>query len=245
MLWREATYRIAALPKHPDKVKIRGLYYDLTEQQIYDYYDKVKDKIIEEVKGHNVLLIVGIDGMIVRRNTSEGKPIRINSVEDFDKINNGSVLEFHREFTDHTTKVLFVDIDPREKFPWVKTKSLACGSWELFNRDPRIEKVEGKFSGGRGFHIIAHLKHSVPTDRAREMVKEILQPLTSEKVTFSLPHSDDMCRLDVTLLKPRGTLRCTWSLNSRTGLVALPLKKNEIMHFSKRDASIFKVLKEV
>lgn len=243
------TMRIfSGFPKHPHKVKIRNtkLHIELTEQDIYDYYEIVASDIVPYLKGRRTILFIATEpgSLIVRRNDPKtGEPFRINSVREFKELNNGSIVEWHPEVVkNHDTDFIFVDVDPRPKFPWKDTKKLAIDAYEVFKDSNKVKKVEIRFSGGRGFHVLGYLKRRMDVDDARELAKELLRPLETKRISISLPEGENTCRLDVTLLKYRGSLRAPWSLHSKTGLVCQIVDVKEVMSLEKEDFRIEEVI---
>lgn len=223
MMDREAGY-----PKHPATVIVppNDFYSSgLTEHDIWEYYDSVKEKLAPQLYGSPVTtVIVTPTGLVVRRNDSKTKePIRVESVEDFDRLNNGRAVEFHKAMG-KTTNMVWVDLDPREGYPWPKVIDAAIVVRDSLMGFNGIENVRIAFSGNRGFHVRGFLAEPMDIDEARRMV---IQRLESEVVprvegaTTGFTDKPDAIRLDVSTLHSAGSLRVPWSLNAKTGLMAL------------------------
>jgi len=226
--YRQAAVRTADFPQHPDTVMIPETEFsgrDLTEEDVWRYYDEVKKRIVEQTRGRFTTLMVKVDGTIVQRNR-KNEPIEIDTVEDFDQINSGRVIEFHPEISyedqrgNWITDVLFCDLDPKDEFPWEETKQLAKDVRTRLLEEPDIEDVTIKYSGGRGFHILGHLVDPVPVDEARQRMKELLTQFETDKIQLGIVRQDDMLRL-----------------------VASPISVQELPRFERQDARIENVLK--
>lgn len=241
----------AYYPKHPNTIifpKSEFVRYPLSEASVWSYYDKVKDKIIQQTRGKNVLLYLRVNGDILKR--KHDGIVRIDNYNDFNRLNSGRLVEIHVESCQEKrdtclTDVIFCDVDPKENFPWKETKEITKKIYNIFNKDSNVRSVKIHFSGNRGFHVIAKLKESWEVDRAREYTKRLLKSLESDKIKLGIVRELDMLRLDTTLLKRRGSLRAAYSLNKTTGLVAVPVDINVLDSFEKKDATIKKVLEKL
>lgn len=161
-LFDKKSFKIEAYyPKHPNTVifpKNEFLRKSLTEADIYNYYEKVKDKIIQQTKNKPTLLYIRVNGDILKR--KHDGLVYINNRSDFQKYNNGRVIEFHVE-PDEITSTGWVDLDPRESFPWKKTKELTKKIASYFKKLSEVKDVYCRFSGNRGFHIFIKLQDYV------------------------------------------------------------------------------------
>lgn len=241
----------AYYPKHPNTIifpKSEFVRYPLSEASVWSYYDKVKDKIIQQTRGKNVLLYLRVNGDILKR--KHDGIVKIDNYNDFNRINNGRMVEIHVEACQEKrdtclTDIIFCDVDPKETFPWKETKEITKKIYNIFNKDSNVKKVTIKYSGGRGFHIFGYLRESWEVDRAREYTKRLLKSLESDRIKLGVVRELDMLRLDTTLLKRRGSLRAAYSLNKTTGLVAVPVDIKALDSFEKKDATIKKVLEKL
>jgi broad specificity phosphatase PhoE/uncharacterized protein YecE (DUF72 family) len=212
----------AAYPQHPDTVIIQPneFYPDgLDEKAIWSYYDSNKAKLVKELAGSPVLITtVTPKGPVVRRNDPvTKKPIRIDTTEQFDKLNNGRNVEFHKAYGE-TTDIMAVDIDPMEQVPWSKVIDIAIAVQNALPAGATIS-----FSGGRGFHVRSKLPKPMAIDEARNMTIDLMDKKVVpefENVTTGINHDPEGTRLDVSTLHAAGSLRVPGSLNAKTGLVA-------------------------
>jgi hypothetical protein len=246
--FRNHLYRCADFPSHPDTVMIEKTDLsgrDITEEEVWQHYDKFKNKILLQTKGRLTTIWLKVDGSIVQRNKA-GEPIKIDTEEEFAKLNNGRMLEVHPEVGyekdgQWVTDYIFCDLDPKDAFIWGDTKELAGLVYALLENDPNVTEAQIRYSGGRGFHMLGYLKKPWDVDEARAYMKEILAPLETDKIKLGLVREDDMLRMDTTLMKRRGSLRAFYSLNRNTGLVAIPVNIEALAGFKKEQARIEKV----
>lgn len=220
-LWKSAGF-----PKHPDTVVVQpNEWYPqgLNESQVWNFYDSVKDKLIKELSGHNVMLVIATPvGPVIKRNNSKTKsPIRIDTVEQFDAINSGRVIEFHKAIGP-TTDELWVDIDPGELVDWSKVIDSAIKVSNALIPYSKAHPPTIHFSGGRGFHIRGYLKHPMDTDATRDALIKFLNKDVVPAIgasTTSINRDPGGIRLDCSTFKNTGSIRAPWSLNAKTGLV--------------------------
>ena len=250
---KKKSFKINAFyPKHPDTIIVKkNKFYTtkpLLEKDIWNFYDKVKYKIIEQTKGKNILVYLRVDGDIIKRK-NDGI-LRIDNVNDFQRMNSGRFLEVHSEISyergsKYYTDIIFCDIDPQENFKFNDTKELVKKVYAIFKKDQHVKNVKIHYSGGRGFHILGSLKQAWDVDQARDYTRKLLKQLETDNVKLGIVREKNMARLDTSLLKARGSLRVAYSINKETGLVALPLAITELDKFKKEDATIYKVLKRL
>jgi hypothetical protein len=235
----------AGYPKHPDTVVVSSneFYPDgLTEEDVWGYYDREKEGIVQELRGSNVMLVVKADGEIYKRHPdSKEKFIRVNNIEDFDKLNNGRTIEFHKAVGE-TTDYGYIDIDPKEQVSFEKAKRVTIGIYDLLSKQDDVHTVDIVYSGGRGFHIYPFYKSTKPTDRVRQELKVLLgkyiEELGDEKLSTGVVKEKDAIRLDTSTLYSMGSLRVTGSLNAKTGLRCSPVSRGALSKFEKESAKI-------
>ncbi len=234
----------ADYPKHPDTVVIQSEFYlkGLTEADVWGYYDQEKSELVSKLKGHDVMLVIKADGEIYKRHPdSKEEFIRIDSVTDFDRYNNGRTVEFHKVVAD-STDYGYVDVDPKENVAFEKTKKVATDVHDLLAKQPDVRGVDLAYSGGRGFHIYPRYARARPTDQARKELKslmdEYIEQSGDEKLTTGVARENDMIRLDTSTLHRTGSLRVFGSLNAKTGLKCLPIARNALPGFKKESAKI-------
>ena len=242
--------RSGGYPEHPDTVIIPANDFykeEITEAVVFSYYDRIKTNLVSGLGGSITLVVTAIDdGLVRRKDPQTGEPIRIKSVEDFDKLNNGRSVEFHK-VVGRRTKYLWVDLDPQEKYPWEDVKRASSAVSKMMSAIAGVQSVSMRFSGGRGFHVVGELNAEMDVDDARKMLIDDLneQVIPNFKnTTTSIAKDPSSMRLDTSTLHDAGSLRSEWSLNIRTGLVCLEISKvgKTIENVEKSDFTIDKVM---
>lgn len=240
---------VKAAAGDPDEVLVEGEHAKLTKSQVQDYYlhPKTRKRLLPQIAGRPVMLVQQHAGPVVRRKTPEGKEIMIEEgargpkdPADYMTWVGQHTVEFHPvhgENVDH----LYVDVDPKGNVPWEKTKAITMLVANRLRQEPDVKGTRVVFSGGRGFYVKAKLEGETGTNKARERLKRVLGEVTKAvpSATLGVPGPSQV-RLDVSTLHDKGSLRAEYSINRKTGLVAVPVKNLE--SFKKTDATIKKVL---
>lgn len=217
----------------------------VNEDQVWDFYDRVKHKLVKQAKGkHTLLWVSANEGTLKRKNDGF---IHIDNTNDFNRLNNGKMVELHpavayKKGSDWFTDIIFCALDPKEHFGWKETKAATKDIYNIFRKDTNIKKATIHFSGDKGFHVSGRLRTSWDVNKARDYTKKLLKPLVTDKVKLGVVKESDMIRLDTSPLKRRGSARASWSLNKDTGLVAIPVDIKNLDKFEKKHATIKKAI---
>jgi hypothetical protein len=200
------------------------------EQDVWEYYDSVKDEIVPLFKGMNVMIkkIVDTGPIWLRNDPKTGEPIKINTVAEFERFNDGRNVEFHCALPGKETNVAWVDLDPQEGYPDDKTLEVAHFIAENLPEVVSGEPAEVSDSGGRGYHIRVPLSRPTDVDALRKQITAWLDDNVVPKFegsTTGVTHEKDTIRLDVSTLHAGGSLRCPLSLNAETGDIAGSLQQ--------------------
>jgi len=245
--------RRAAEPKHPETIVIPANehYPDgLKEIDVYAYYQKVAPEIIQQYAefGLDGMVLMQTDGIIVRRHAAyEILAMQINNAV-FARLNQGRTVEFHFAVGD-TTRLVWFDLDPKAEFPWNDTKKAAL-DLELKLRNDElfgdIIDTKIRFSGKSGFHVVGVTKNPIDTKHAYEIMKAIAEEYIAEmkddRLTTGVTKEPNSMRIDMSTLHRAGGLRADYSLAYPTGLICLPLERDEVLAFEKSQASVDNVL---
>jgi len=220
----------------------------LTKQDVHDYYTDpvIQQRMLAALAGRNLLAVMSRSPtqQIFKRYLGKNKPIRIDSKDDLDYYTSRRYTEFHPTVGDQTQEV-WVDIDPGKGVSTAQLKPAVRDVAKTVRSVPNVRDVAISFSGGRGFHVRGFLDKPRNTDRMRKQLESELGGILKTTPAYTLtPPGKGEIRLDVSTLHNKGSLRAPYSLHSETGLVALPLKNNELDKFDpKKDATPEEVLK--
>lgn len=210
-----------------DEVLIDASSATLTRGDIRDYYMENADRILPYLKGHDIIVLIGISkGSTVLRRNLDGKPIRINRKEGIDDPQsleywaNRRVIEFHPAI-DAMTDMVWVDIDVHEGSR--KRANEIAPDIATMLRDEFGGRVETFDSGKSGIHVQGFLGSRVPVDEARKRIRGRLDDMYAgdDELTTGIAKGNQV-RLDVTTLKDTGSIRAPYSM-SVEGRVKMPL----------------------
>lgn len=238
-------FRKAYYPKHPETEIVpinEYLEKPLREKDIWEYYDKVKSRIVAFYNKYDfdTLLMIKVDKVIVKR------PSAIKTIEDFEKLNNGRTLEWHFSLKTDKTSLAWIDFDPKEEFSWLDLKKIVLEVKELIDSLDFIRGSQILFSGSKGFHLHCFLKKEMDIDEVRLTFKKFLNNYIENKkdnrLSIGIIKRKDGLRIDISTLHVAGGLRVPYSL-SKMGLVCIPLNEKDLLKFEKEDAIIEKILK--
>lgn len=240
-------------PSHSETLIIKpNKYYEkgLTEQNIWDFYDKVKYKLFKQLKGRTTLLKIQLPGkLIIKRNDKNGRPFQIKSLKDIDRLNSGRTVEWHIVIDKPITKWFWVDIDAHKNYSFKKTKRLAEYIKNILNKYLNPKWIKVKYSGSRGWHILGRLRKNKNVNRLRNEIIKIMEEVIVPRFPQTTTHiaKDDEARLDISTLHVLGSIRAEYSLHTKYGLVSVTPKKigKTIKTAKKKNFTIKNVLRNL
>jgi len=234
-------------PRRWDEVIIKSPYGSLTKRDVFDYYQRpeIKRRILQAVRstGTNETIIrqnFSPEQVVLRRKDPHGNFINLRKAKDFDNWTEVRMSEIHPVFG-KKTNLLLADIDPGEKVPWRKTKSITETIAKIMSDSEDVKNVQVQFSGDRGFYVKGILGKKIDVDQARKKVKNLLKSIAQRPDVTLAKAKVDQIRIDTTPLKFRGSVKAPYSLSSRTGLVAAPVKLEDLPKVRHSDFRINKV----
>jgi len=234
-------------PKRWQEVIIDGPFGKLTKQDVYDYYQRpdIKNKILGAIRasGSEETILrqsFSPDNSVLRRKDHQGELIDLRKAKDFNTWSKLRMSEVHPVFG-KTTNTLLADIDPGEKVPWNKVKSIAETIAKTMNTSDDVKDIQVQFSGDRGFYVKGILNQAINVSDARNKVKDLMQGLAQRPdVTLGVAKPNQI-RIDTTPLKNRGSVKAPYSLSAVTGLVAAPIDLNKLPGVQRSDFKIEKI----
>lgn len=236
-----------AFPKHPMDMILPGI----REIDVYNYYEGVKGKMLEELKGRNIFI-----GIIPKEYKPGSKPvyvrhpydkaadyITINSEKDFEIYHTGRTLEVHITMP-QAAPYYVVDYDAGDE-PFSKTKFIVGEIADKLKALPEVKDIEIRYTGKRGFHVIADLKKSRDVDEARTFLHGWLKKNFSNRddVVFGESPSGGKGALGLTCMKLNGGQIAKWSLRP-SGRCCVDVPRANLASFQKEDADMEKAYKK-
>ncbi len=222
--WEGDPLYLKSAMRHPERIVIppsKEHPEGFTEKQVQDYYAGVAEKILPELKGFDILLKKATDSglVVVRKDPRTGQPLKIETPEDFEHVNNGVNAEFHCVIPSGETTMGWIDLDPRPGYGKARALKVAEFIGEHLDDALDFREIRVFDSGGRGYHMRIYFDKPQDVDKLREQLRDWL----NAEVVPNFPGTstgrvkDGQLRLDVTTLHRGGSIRCPYSLNATTG----------------------------
>jgi hypothetical protein len=227
-------------PKHPEAILIKNEFYvdGLKEIDVWNYYQYVKDKLIVEVSGRDLMIFVAID---VNRTTvlRKGKTtnfVRLNR-SNWDDTFHPRMLSIHS--TMHNTEEIgIIDIDGED---FKRNKQATIDTYEyVTSKFPFIDSAFIKFTGKNSFHVVCNLKRLTYIDSVKIMFENYLtkSELSRDYFIDEMRRADKTVpNLDLSSNKWRGGYITLHAL-STLGLRCMKVDPGKIRSFKKEDAII-------
>lgn len=246
--WKSSSSSLSknsSYPKHPNTIIIpKNSFYPngLREIDIYNHWIEHKSEVLSQLLNRNYMEVrKTTKGFVYLRRGKDFKPLRLTP-DNFEDAITGRTVELHGEFKERDY-LAYIDIDPHFSSlqkNLLHAKRYALLILKLLKHSPfSLERVEVAFSGNKGFHIFLYHTKQYPIDDLRRGYREFLErSFKDDPVATTSVAKADQVRLDTTLIKRRGTFKCVYSLDRRTGLCSLPLKPSQIRSFSLSQAKV-------
>jgi len=242
-----------------DLIKINKTW--TTVYEALHYYDKVADTVLKYCKDRHVGFYCTFTEQHFFKRQHKGKYITLDNKEDLLRYVQMFCIDVipcvHRIRNDRPDW-LIIDLDAGPKVGFDQVKEVAKVSCEVMEKLKMKPAV--KFSGSRGMQIWSFPKpFEMPADwkpipmltekRKRNFfslfadlvrlvqykVNEEIPGLTTSIVSKKEERADKIL-MDWSCLKPNGLVRAPYGIHHKTGLVSLPLPKDEIDDFSIEEA---------
>lgn len=232
-------------PKRWDDVIIQSPYATLTKKDVHEYLTspKIKKAILAAVGNREAVIRQSFDKdrTVLRRKDPKGKYIRLNP-ERYEAWAAKRLTEVHPTFGKRV-RTLVADIDPKPGVPWKRVRGITETVAKTIGGHPDVESVGIQYSGGDGFYVLGQIREPIHVDTARHLTQKLLGNLANrDDVTLGVAEPGNI-RLDTTPLHVRGSIRAPYSLNAETGLVAAPIKMEDLATVKKTDFTVNKILK--
>ncbi|GEM_PF-6123096 len=154
----------------------------LTQSQVVAYYLAMWDKIKDQFENKDLMIRLYTEpnkSVIIRKDKSTGKRLRVKDYDDFVKlIRKGAAVELHKEIDfsnkEGYTDTVIVDIDPGDKVKWKRIKEVTKKVYNVLKSTNLFKKLYIRFSGNRAFHVIGHFKPNVTEKMLKIYIKSSL-----------------------------------------------------------------------
>jgi len=243
----------ADYPEHPDQLVVKKNEYfskSVREIDVWNYYEGIKKKLIPELKGRNLFVVMAIKPgteLYVRHPYDKKTEfIRINSEKEFEQYHTGKTAEYHRTSPVTTDEVVF-DIDPGSTATFEDIKDVVQQCLDFIKKQKDFKtKTQVRFTGKRSFHITGFLKSKRKINDIKKDVEKRLDIHFKDSkniVVAKNKPSGTTVNIDLSPMKRDGGHIAPYSLRIETGLVCVPV--TSLKSFKKEDAKLDKVYKKI
>jgi len=144
-------------PANPNTVILKNKYYPqgLKEIDVWNYYQKVKNKLLKEVRFRDLMIYIMTDkGPVIQRKGKSTRFIRLNP-SNYDEIITGRTISIHSTMR-RSEDIGIIDVDC-DDFKWARAATI--DTFEMINTKMMfVKKADIRFTGKTGFHIYCHLE---------------------------------------------------------------------------------------
>ncbi len=218
-------------PKNPSAIVFKNQFYPegLTHLQIWNYYQKAKSKILQEVQNRKVAILLATeqDSTVLIRKLNN-KPIRLTS-PNYDDIISGRSLVIYSEMGRYENFGI-IDIDV-SFLQFDLAKIMTKGMYNYIEKIPNIyPKI--RYTGKNSFHLICEFSH----DKYIEDISNILRtitvniPIVKKYATVASKKTGNIPNIDLGR-NTQGALFITNHSLSMLGLKCTELSPGQIMSF--------------
>jgi hypothetical protein len=225
-----------SFPKNPETIVIKNNFYPkgLKEIDIWNYYQKNKNLILNETKLRQILFFIAIDtNRFVVSRKYKGEPIFLN-MSTYDKFITGRTISIHSTMRSiNPYGIIDIDIDnfkmAKEATSNVYYEMLKCKF---------VDSLKIKYTGKESFHIICYFKRPLKMEFAKDLLKNYLKESEALNDYDILgKRKKGIVNLDLSPNKLKGSYITLGSL-SILGLRAMEVKLQNLKYFKKEQAKI-------
>ena len=222
-------------PEHPDTIIVKNEFYPdgLTQEDVYNYYMKNKQNILEQTKNREIMIFFATDlnRVIVKRKIHEDY-IKLNSL-NYSSVVSGRTLSLISTMN-RQENFGIVDIDYHE---FDTAKEVVADVYDYLYRTNKNLKII--FTGKSSFHIKYMFDKKYDIDQIRFELKNTLQDL-ADKYDIEFKRQKSKPNLDLSPNKYRGGYITVYSL-STLGLKCMEVLRAKLSKFDKKEARIYNV----
>jgi len=228
-------------PQNPSTIVIKNRYYPkgLTQQEVWNYYQKVKPQFLLSTKNRNLsaLILTQINQPIIRRKNLGGTTIRLTP-QNYNDVITGRTIGFYSAMSSYENiGIIDIDIDPNDGFRWAKKATLDTFNY-VMDKMPLVRKASIRFTGKTSFHILCEFGRKMKIDSIRFMLNKFFQGSEIAKVyTIDFKRKPGIPNIDLSPNKINGNFITLHSL-SIIGLRCMEVEYNQLMNFDPRQARI-------
>ena len=225
-------------PKNPETVIIKNKYYPkgISEIDIWNYYSKNKNHILNEVRNKDVLLVIfsDINKPIIKRKIS-GKYIKLTN-NNYDEIITGRTVSLY-SVVNYYSDFAIVDIDTDTVN---EAKMVAYKVYMILLGASFIQDLSIRYTGKTGFHIICKFNKSSKIDTYRTLLQNYLSYKDDivKNYTISPKRTKGIPNIDLWAVNKRNGAYITLHSLSIIGLKCMEVQPLQLKNFRPENAMI-------
>lgn len=226
-----------SFPEHPETIILKNKFYPkgLTEQDVYNYYQKVKSKIIQETRLREIMFLIATDvNTLVVKRKHKGEFLKLTN-DNYDEIITGRTLSIHSTMGMYEDFGI-IDIDIND---WKEAKRTTLDVYEfVMDKVPIVKTTKIRYTGKNSFHIVCNFNRKLKIDTIRDLLTRFLTTdYILKKYTVGSRRVKGLVNLDISPNKYRGGYITEGSL-SIWGLRCMEVPYNKIISFEPQQARI-------
>lgn len=223
-------------PENPNTIVIQNEFYPngLTEKNIWEYYNKNKNLILQETIGRDLILFIATDinKFIVKRRAKDRPYIQLNN-SNYNSIITGRTVSIHSTMN-KTSFFGIIDIDIDD---FKQAKDATEEIYYYMLKAPFVNNVKIRFTGSTSFHIILYFKRILKIEYINNLIKEYLEKGNFINYTIKGKRSKGIVNLDLGRNIYKSGYISLYSL-STYGLKCIEVNIRYLHNFMKNKATI-------
>ncbi len=159
-------------PQNPDTIVLKNKFYPsgLKEKDIYEYYVKNRNEIVNQVIGRDVMFVIMTeDNTPIYKRKHKGKYIQLTH-SNFDEIITGGTLSIHSTMKLYED-IAVIDIDVDN---WNMAKFSTMQIYEETLKIPFINSVEIRYTGKTSFHLFCKIPRKTNINSIKSLLENHL-----------------------------------------------------------------------
>ena len=225
------------IPKNPKTIIVKNKYYPtgLTEENVWNYYQRNKSLILREVGSRQLMfaIMVDVNKPVLRKNWEKGKPITLSN-STYDNRITGRTIAIYSLMRGYEDQAI-VDIDSDD---FKKARECTMDTYDELEKFDMVEDLRIRFTGKTSFHILCTFYRKNPIDRIRSSLQDYLKSTNLEdKYTIEFKRKKNIPNIDLSPNKFNGAYITLHSL-SLLGLKCTHISYDALMRFHPNNAKI-------
>jgi hypothetical protein len=227
-------------PENPETVVIQNPIYPrgLREIDIWNHYQKYKNKILDETKNRDLMFIIMVEKNkpVVKRRAGSGF-IRLTP-QNYDQLITGRTVSIHSSMGMYEDfGIIDVDIHPSDGFKWAIKVTSDVYDY-IMDKVPLVRQTSIRFTGKTSFHIVCKFAKKMKIDTIRYLLQKFMEDSDLSRIySVGGKRRAGVPNIDFAPNKHRGSYITLNSL-SEIGLMCVEVPYQQLNSFFPRKAKI-------